>query len=78
MSPDHISRRQALRWMGFGGTLLLSGCATQKAELTGKRGVLRAASAFPDPPFEVEIDGVDTGFDAELMQQICQALGLTW
>jgi polar amino acid transport system substrate-binding protein len=39
---------------------------------------LRAASAFRDPRFEVEIDGVDTGFDAELMQQICQALGLTW
>jgi ABC-type amino acid transport substrate-binding protein len=38
-------------------------------------GVLKVASAFPDPPFEVE---PDTGFDAELMQRICLALGLTW
>jgi polar amino acid transport system substrate-binding protein len=47
-------------------------------ELTLKPGVLQVASAFPDPPFEVEIDGADTGFDAELTQQICHALGLTW
>jgi ABC-type amino acid transport substrate-binding protein len=38
-------------------------------------GVLKAASAFPDPPFEVE---PDTGFDAELMQKICAALSLKW
>jgi polar amino acid transport system substrate-binding protein len=41
-------------------------------------GVFQVASAFPDPPFEVELDRVDSGFDAELMQQICQVLGLTW
>jgi polar amino acid transport system substrate-binding protein len=46
--------------------------------LTIKPGVLQVASAFPDPPFEVEIDGADTGFDAELMQSICRSLGLTW
>jgi len=43
-----------------------------------KPGILQVASAFPDPPFEVEIDGTDTGFDAELMQEICRALGVTW
>jgi polar amino acid transport system substrate-binding protein len=47
-------------------------------EFTIKPGVLQVASAFPDPPFEVEVDGADSGFDAELMQQICRALGLTW
>jgi ABC-type amino acid transport substrate-binding protein len=43
-----------------------------------KPGIIQVASAFPDPPFEVEIDGTDTGFDAELMQEICRALGVTW
>src|SRR5580704_17036160 len=47
-------------------------------ELTLRPGILQVASAFPDPPFEVEVDGADTGFDAELMQQICHALGLAW
>src|ERR1700730_14655913 len=47
-------------------------------ELTLIPGVLQVASAFPDPPFEVEVDGADTGFDAELMQQICHGLGLAW
>lgn len=47
-------------------------------ELTIKPGVIVVASAFPDPPFEVEIDGADSGFDAELMQAICRPLGLTW
>ena len=46
--------------------------------LTIKPGVLQVASAFPDPPFEVETDGTDSGFDAELMQSICRSLGLTW
>jgi ABC-type amino acid transport substrate-binding protein len=48
------------------------------AEPTLKPGVLQVASAFPDPPFEVEIGGADTGFDVELMQQICLALDLAW
>jgi ABC-type amino acid transport substrate-binding protein len=39
-------------------------------------GVLLVASAFPDPPFEVVEDGVDTGFDAELMELVCTRLGL--
>jgi polar amino acid transport system substrate-binding protein len=47
-------------------------------ELTLKPGVLQVASAFPDPPFEVNIDGKDTGFDIELMQLICDDLGLAW
>jgi polar amino acid transport system substrate-binding protein len=46
--------------------------------LTIRPGVLQVASAFPDPPFEIEVDGADTGFDAELMQSICRTLGLTW
>jgi ABC-type amino acid transport substrate-binding protein len=47
-------------------------------DLTLKPGVLQVASAFPDPPFEVNIDGKDTGFDIELMQMICDDLGLAW
>lgn len=43
--------------------------------LTLTPGVLKVASAFPDPPFEVE---PDTGFDAALMQRICAGLGLRW
>jgi polar amino acid transport system substrate-binding protein len=46
--------------------------------LTLEPGVLKVASAFPDPPFEVEIDGTETGFDAELMRSICRSLGLRW
>jgi polar amino acid transport system substrate-binding protein len=41
-------------------------------------GTLRIGSAFPDPPFEVERDGVDSGFDAELMRAVCGQLGLRW
>jgi polar amino acid transport system substrate-binding protein len=43
------------------------------AALTLTPGVLKVASAFPDPPFEVAPDG---GFDAALMDRICAALGL--
>jgi polar amino acid transport system substrate-binding protein len=39
-------------------------------------GVLSVASAFPDPPFEVVEDGVETGLDAELMELVCTRLGL--
>jgi polar amino acid transport system substrate-binding protein len=45
-------------------------------DLTLEPGVLKVASAFPDPPFEVDVDGADTGFDVELMQLICADLGL--
>jgi polar amino acid transport system substrate-binding protein len=45
-------------------------------EITLEPGVLRVASAFPDPPFEVTIDGTQTGFDVELMRMICEDLGL--
>jgi polar amino acid transport system substrate-binding protein len=85
MSRDHITRRQALRLMGLGGAVLLSGCPADKAVPraapplnTLEPGVLQVGSAFPDPPFEVEINGTDTGFDADLMQHICQGLGLKW
>jgi len=37
---------------------------------TIEAGTLLVASAFPDPPFEVEKDGVDSGFDAELMRAV--------
>jgi len=47
-------------------------------ELTREPGVLRVASAFPDPPFEVTIEGTNTGFDPELMRLICDDLGLAW
>ena len=45
--------------------------------LTLETGVLRVASAFPDPPFEVAIDGETSGFDRELMHLICEDLELT-
>jgi polar amino acid transport system substrate-binding protein len=45
---------------------------------TIEAGTLLVASAFPDPPFEVEQEGVDTGFDAELMRAICGHIGLRW
>jgi ABC-type amino acid transport substrate-binding protein len=67
--------------MGLGGAALLLGCTAKQADSplnTLKPGALQVASAFPDPPFEVEIKGAATGFDAELMQHICQVLGLTW
>jgi polar amino acid transport system substrate-binding protein len=41
-------------------------------------GVLRVASAFPDPPFELEAAGAVTGFDVELMRAICGSLGLAY
>ena len=47
-------------------------------ELTREPGVLRVASAFPDPPFEVTVDGKESGFDADLMRMICDDLGLAW
>ncbi len=81
MSRDHLDRRQALRLMGFGGAVLLSGCAAKKTApplKTLEPGVLRVASAFPDPPFEVERDGTDTGLDADLMRDIGRSLGLAW
>ena len=43
---------------------------------TIKPGVLSTASAFPDPPFEVRSDGARTGFDADLVQALCDRLGL--
>jgi polar amino acid transport system substrate-binding protein len=46
-------------------------------DLTLQPGVLSVASAFPDPPFEVAVDGKKTGFDAELMRPICDDLGMT-
>jgi polar amino acid transport system substrate-binding protein len=45
-------------------------------ELTLEPGVLRVASASPDPPFEVPTDGTKTGFDTDLMRLICDDLGL--
>jgi polar amino acid transport system substrate-binding protein len=46
-------------------------------KLTSEPGVLRVASAFPDPPFEVAVGGKRTGFDTELMRSICDDLGFT-
>ncbi len=41
-------------------------------------GSLTVASAFPDPPFEVEQDGSATGFDIELIQAVSHTLGLRY
>lgn len=43
---------------------------------TLKPDVLQVASAFPDPPFELTRDGMATGFDIDLLQQVCDDLGL--
>jgi polar amino acid transport system substrate-binding protein len=45
---------------------------------TIEAGTLLVASAFPYPPFEVEQEGLDTGFDAELMRAVCGQIGLRW
>lgn len=44
--------------------------------LTLHPGTLIAASAYPDPPFDVMENGTATGFDIELMRAICAQLGL--
>jgi polar amino acid transport system substrate-binding protein len=41
-------------------------------------GSLLIASSSPFPPFAVERDGTDSGFDAELMRAVCGQLGLRW
>lgn len=45
---------------------------------TIEAGTLLVGSAFPAPPFEVEREGVETGFDAELMRAVCGQIGLRW
>jgi polar amino acid transport system substrate-binding protein len=45
---------------------------------TIEAGTMRIGSAFPNPPFELERDEVDTGFDAELMRAVCGQVGLRW
>lgn len=39
---------------------------------------MRIGAAFPNPPFELERDDVDTGFDTELMRAVCGHVGLRW
>jgi polar amino acid transport system substrate-binding protein len=48
------------------------------AILTNTPGILRVASALPDPPFELMEGGTPTGFDVDLMQAICRELGVEW
>lgn len=45
---------------------------------TIEAGTMLIGSAFPNPPFEVERDELDTGFDAELMRAVCGQVGLRW
>jgi polar amino acid transport system substrate-binding protein len=45
---------------------------------TIEAGTMRIGSAFPNPPFELEREGADTGFDAELMRAVCGQVGLRW
>lgn len=45
---------------------------------TIEQGSLLIASASPFPPFAVERDGTDSGFDAELTRAVCGQLGLRW
>jgi polar amino acid transport system substrate-binding protein len=57
---------------------MVGACGRMSAVQTIEAGTLLVASAFPDPPFEVEKDGVATGFDAELMRAVCGQIGLRW
>ena len=41
-------------------------------------GSLLIATSSPFPPFAVERDSTDSGFDAELMRAVCGQLGLRW
>jgi len=45
--------------------------------LTLNPGALVVASAYPDPPFDLIADGVEGGFDIELMRAVCAELGVT-
>jgi polar amino acid transport system substrate-binding protein len=45
---------------------------------TIKAGVLTVASAIPDPPFELIMNGTPAGFDIEWMQLVAKELGLSW
>jgi len=40
-------------------------------------GTLIVQSAYPDPPFNLMLNGAATGFDIELMRAVCGRLGLT-
>jgi ABC-type amino acid transport substrate-binding protein len=42
-----------------------------------KPGTLIVASAYPDPPFDLMVDGTAGGFDLDLMRAICAQLSLT-
>ena len=44
--------------------------------LTLHPGTLVAASAYPDPPFDLMENGAATGFDIELMRAVCEQLDL--
>jgi len=39
-------------------------------------GTLVVQSAYPDPPFDLMLDGAATGFDIELMRAVCRRLRL--
>jgi polar amino acid transport system substrate-binding protein len=41
-------------------------------------GAMLIATSSPFPPFAVERDDTDSGFDAELMRAVCGRLGLRW
>jgi polar amino acid transport system substrate-binding protein len=43
---------------------------------TVKPGTLVVLSAYPDPPFDLMLNGAATGFDIELMRAVCRRLRL--
>jgi polar amino acid transport system substrate-binding protein len=45
--------------------------------LTRAPGLLTVASAYPDPPFEIAVNGTPGGFDLELMGTLSTELALT-
>jgi polar amino acid transport system substrate-binding protein len=58
------------------GTIAIEDTEAAMLGLTRESGVLAVAAAFPDPPFDIAIDGRHEGFDVALMQAIGTELEL--
>jgi polar amino acid transport system substrate-binding protein len=74
-----LTRRQALSVGAAAASATLLGGRAGAAPPplpTLEPGTLTILSAYPDPPFDLMLDGIPTGFDIELMRAVCGRLGL--
>ena len=71
--------------MGFAAAATTGGISTSRSQTAGpalptaltlKPGTLVAASAYPDPPFDLIENGSASGFEIELMRAISARLGV--